>query len=135
MSVIQLIANGDLRLSANQTCWAAQQEMEKELTAAVSAAGLELKRVHAYKEDRKHGFIGSQKEGMTVFAEVDPDLPIIVGRGGLAVFPPYFAWSCFPQSADSHSGKLVGNLARSGGDVEPEWFADQSRGSIQHAVE
>ncbi len=25
---VYLVANGDLRLSANQNCWAAQQEME-----------------------------------------------------------------------------------------------------------
>ncbi len=80
MSVIQLIANGDLRLSANQTCWAAQAQMEKELGDAVAAAGFELKRVHPYKEDEKHGFIGSQKEGMAVFADVDPTLPIIVAE-------------------------------------------------------
>jgi L-fucose isomerase-like protein len=80
MSVIQLIANGDLRLSANQTCWAAQAGMEKELTDAVAAAGFELKRVHPYKADQKHGFIGSQKEGMAVFADVDPNLPIVVAE-------------------------------------------------------
>ncbi len=80
MSVIQLLANGDLRLSANQTCWDAQAGMEKELTDAVKALGYELKRVHPYKEDEKHGFIGSQKEGMAVFAQVDPDLPLIVAE-------------------------------------------------------
>ena len=29
-----LIASGDLRLAANQTCWAAQEDMEKRITEA-----------------------------------------------------------------------------------------------------
>src|SRR5438105_4426368 len=78
---VQLIANGDLRLSANQVCWPAQKAMEEQLTHAVAAAGFELVRAHAYKEDQKHGFIQSQKEGMDVFrAGVDPDAPIIVAE-------------------------------------------------------
>jgi hypothetical protein len=78
---VQLIANGDLRLSANQVCWAAQKEMEEQLTRAVSAAGYELVRAHPYKEDQKHGFIQSQKEGMQVFAtSIDPKAPLIVAE-------------------------------------------------------
>ena len=78
---VQLIANGDLRLSANQVCWPAQQAMEKSLTQAVEAAGYKLLRAHPYKEDQKHGFIQSQKEGMEVFRNgVDPNAPIIVAE-------------------------------------------------------
>jgi hypothetical protein len=78
---VQLIANGDLRLSANQVCWPAQKAMEDELAKAVAAAGYELVRAHPYKDDQKHGFIQSQKEGMEVFrAGVDPDAPIIVAE-------------------------------------------------------
>ncbi len=36
---VQLIANGDLRLSANQNCWSEQQKMEQALGDAVAAAG------------------------------------------------------------------------------------------------
>jgi len=77
---VLLIANGDLRISANQTCWQAQQEMEKALTDAVEAEGYNLVRAHGYKEDEKHGFIGSQKEGMCVFAGIDPKAPLIVAE-------------------------------------------------------
>lgn len=77
---VQLIANGDLRLSANQKCWDAAQ-MEAALTAAVAEAGYELVRAHPYKSDQEHGFIGSQKEGMEVFRTgVDPDAPLIVAE-------------------------------------------------------
>jgi L-fucose isomerase-like protein len=77
---IQLIANGDLRLSANQVCWPAQQAMEMELVRAVEACGYQVVRAHFYKEDQKHGFIGSQKEGMEVFRNVDPQAPLIVAE-------------------------------------------------------
>jgi hypothetical protein len=77
---VTLIANGDLRHSANAVCWAAQQEMEKTLTAAVANLGYKLVRAHGYKADVKHGFISSQKEGMEVFANIDPDAPIIIAE-------------------------------------------------------
>jgi hypothetical protein len=77
---VLLIANGDLRLSANQKCWPAQREMEAALTGAVGHAGYELLRAHRYKEDEQHGFIGSQKEGLSVFAGIDPDAPLIVAE-------------------------------------------------------
>ena len=77
---VVLIANGDLRHTANAVCWAAQQEMEKTLTATVATLGYKLVRAHGYKKDVKHGFISSQKEGMEVFATIDPDAPIIVAE-------------------------------------------------------
>jgi len=77
---ILLIANGDLRLSANQACWPAQQAMEQALTAAVARFGYKLVRAHAYQPGVKHGFISSQKEGMAVFANLDPTTPIIVAE-------------------------------------------------------
>jgi len=77
---VLLVANGDLRLSANQTCWPAQAAMEKQLTDAVAALGYRLVRAHAYKTDQKHGFISSQKEGMAVFAGIDPQVPLIVAE-------------------------------------------------------
>src|SRR5438034_366422 len=35
-----LIANGDLRLSANQMCWPAQDDMEKRIIAAFAKEGI-----------------------------------------------------------------------------------------------
>lgn len=77
---ILLVANGDLRQSANETCWPAQQAMEQALTAAVAKLGYKLVRAHPYKPALKHGFIGSQKEGMEVFAGLDPKTPLIVAE-------------------------------------------------------
>lgn len=77
---ITLVASGDLRESANQACWEKQAEMEATLTRTFEKLGHELVRAHAYNEDRGHGFIGSQREGMDVFATIDPDRPIIVAE-------------------------------------------------------
>ena len=59
---VMLLASGDLRLSANQTCWAEQAKMEQALGEAVAACGYRVTRAHPYKKDQKHGFVGSQKE-------------------------------------------------------------------------
>lgn len=77
---ITLIASGDLRVTANEKCWPAQADMEQQLTKAIANLGWSLKRAHPYKPKVKHGFIGSQKEGMEVFANVDTDAPLIVAE-------------------------------------------------------
>jgi len=77
---VLLVANGDLRLSANQNCWAKQDEMEKELGRVLKTLGAKLKRAHAYKPAEKHGFISSQREGMDVFAKIDRKAPLIVAE-------------------------------------------------------
>ncbi len=77
---IQLIASGDLRLSANQVCWPAQAAMEKMLSMAIAAEGYELVRAHPYRSKLKHGFIASQREGMEIFRSIDPDRPLIVAE-------------------------------------------------------
>ncbi len=77
---VLLIANGDLRLAANQKCWPAQHEMEQALGRAIGDAGFKLVRAHPYKADQQHGFIGSQKEGLAVFAGIDPKKPLIVAE-------------------------------------------------------
>jgi len=80
IKTIALIASGDLRTSANEVCWAAQLAMEKELAKAVKSCGFQLKRAHQPKRGSKHGFIDSQKKGMEVFANIDPEMPIIVAE-------------------------------------------------------
>ncbi len=77
---ILLVANGDLRQSANEKTWSGQLAMEQQLTAAVAKLGYKLVRAHPYKPALKHGFIASQKEGMEVFATIDPKTPIIVAE-------------------------------------------------------
>ena len=75
-----LLANGDLRLTANQNCWEAQQEMGQSLIDAARTLGYTIERAHPYKKDQRHGFIQSQKEGMEVFRGIDPQAPLIVAE-------------------------------------------------------
>ncbi|MCS7088655.1 MAG: hypothetical protein NZL91_08170 [Thermoflexales bacterium] len=75
-----LIANGDLRLSANQVCWPAQEEMEQRVIAAFAKEGIKVIRAHSYDPELKHGFIWNQRMGMDVFANIPPDAPLIVAE-------------------------------------------------------
>src|SRR5579872_503029 len=75
---IYLIANGDLRLSANRNCWAAQQKAEQAIMDAIRGQGREIVRGHAYDSDRQHGFIDSQKYGNEVFRGIPPAAPLVV---------------------------------------------------------
>jgi hypothetical protein len=77
---IQLVASGDLRLAANQTCWPAQKAMEEALAKALKAEGWTIQRAHPYDARKKHGFIASQREGIEVFRGIDPDTPLIVAE-------------------------------------------------------
>ena len=77
---VLLVANGDLRPSANEVCWPAQRAMEEQLRAAVARCGARVVRAHPFHPERKHGFISSQKEGMEVFARLDPAIPLIVAE-------------------------------------------------------
>ncbi len=72
------IANGDLRLSANQRCWAAQAKVEEALAGAVQGLGFSIRRGHAFDPVKHHGFIDSQKRGMEVFREIPEGAPLIV---------------------------------------------------------
>jgi hypothetical protein len=77
---VYLACSGDLRASANQACWPAQAAMEAQLGAAVAAFGYQIVRAHPYKPADQHGFIASQKEGLEVFAALDPRAPIIIAE-------------------------------------------------------
>jgi len=79
-SQVFLVASGDLRLSANQKCWPAQNSMEELLTAAVRQFGSEVRRAHPYDSAKQHGFIDSQRYGMDVFAQIPQDAPVMVAE-------------------------------------------------------
>ncbi|MEK7808017.1 MAG: fucose isomerase, partial [Chloroflexota bacterium] len=80
MKTVYLVASGDLRLSANQSCWAAQAAMESQVMAAVEREGWKVKRAHPYDPQAKHGFIDSQKRGIEVFRNIPPEAPLIVAE-------------------------------------------------------
>jgi len=80
MGQVYLIANGDLRLSANQACENAQREMEWKVIKAFQGEGVEVVRAHKYNPIKKHGFIDSQRYGIEVFRSIPVDAPIIVAE-------------------------------------------------------
>lgn len=77
---VYLIANGDLRLSANQQCWPEQSKMEASLAKALKAEGWTVVRAHPFDRIKEHGFIDSQKMGLEVFRGLDPQAPLIVAE-------------------------------------------------------
>jgi hypothetical protein len=75
-----LLANGDLRLSANQKCWPEQAKMEAVLTKALKTEGWTVVRAHPFDKKKQHGFVDSQKLGMEIFRNLDPDAPLIIAE-------------------------------------------------------
>lgn len=76
-----LVASGDLRNSANQACWEAQNEMENQAAAAFQNLGWKLLRAHQYDPQLKHGFIHSQRHGMDIFNNfIHPEAPLVVAE-------------------------------------------------------
>jgi hypothetical protein len=73
-----LIANGDLRLAANQKCWPAQARAEEAVMGAIRRLGHAVERGHACDPAKGHGFIDSQKYGMEVFRHIPNDAPLVV---------------------------------------------------------
>jgi hypothetical protein len=73
-----LVANGDLRLSANQKCWPAQLRAEEAVMAAIRGEGFEIRRGHSYDPVKQHGFIDSQKRGMEVFRDIPTAALLVV---------------------------------------------------------
>ncbi len=77
---VLLVANGDLRLSANRMCWPAQADMEGRLSEAVQAVGGTVRRAHEYDATKQHGFIDSQKRGLEVFRSINRKAPLVVAE-------------------------------------------------------
>ena len=77
---VLLVANGDLRLSANHVCWPAQAEMEAQISKAFAAEGVTVRRAHEYDPELEHGFIWNQRMGMDVFKNIHPEAPLIVAE-------------------------------------------------------
>lgn len=77
MKEVVLITSGDLRLSANQVCWPAQQDLERNLTECFAREGVAVKRAFPVDARTGHGFISSQRMGMDIFSDIDPDANLV----------------------------------------------------------
>ena len=72
-----LITSGDLRQSANQVCWPAQEELERRLTQAFREEGVSVERAFPVDAAKGHGFISNQRMGMDVFSRIDPEASLV----------------------------------------------------------
>lgn len=77
MREVVLITSGDLRHSANQICWAAQEELEQKLTHCFAAEGVAVRRAFPVDTAKGHGFISSQRMGMDVFTQINPEANLV----------------------------------------------------------
>ena len=77
---VYLIANGDLRVTANQKCEVEQLAMEARLKKVLAAEGCKVVRAHGFRKEVGHSFIDSQKYGMEVFRKIPADAPLIVAE-------------------------------------------------------
>ncbi|HEY0700221.1 MAG TPA: fucose isomerase [Micromonospora sp.] len=78
--VVWTVASGDLRLSANVTCWPTQRQFEAHLGRALDSLGWKVRRAHPEDDGEGHGFIASQRQGIEVFRSIPPDAPLIVAE-------------------------------------------------------
>ncbi len=131
------VAGRQWRFAARRqsTLLAGSGQMEDSLHQAVTDAGYELVRAHPFKPEQGHGFIGSQKEGMEVFAGIDPHCPADRRRGGLAILASPAARPALAPGADSDRGQLVGHVAGAGRHAQSERLAHQGRREILDALE
>jgi len=72
-----LITSGDLRESANRACWPAQQELEAKLARCFTGLGVGLERAFPFDPKAGHAFTSSQRMGMDIFANINPDANLV----------------------------------------------------------
>lgn len=77
MREVVLITSGDLRQSANRACWSAQEELERKLSECFRAENVALRRAFLPDQNVGHGFISSQRMGMDIFADIDPEANLV----------------------------------------------------------
>ena len=77
MKQVVLITSGDLRESANRSCWPAQEALEDHLARCFAQSGVEVHRAFLFDSSKGHGFISSQRMGMDVFMDIDPEANIV----------------------------------------------------------
>jgi hypothetical protein len=73
-----LVASGDLRADADRQGWPAQVALESAITNSLAGFGWKVSRAHAFDEGAGHGFIDSQRKGISVFSNIPLDAPVIV---------------------------------------------------------
>ncbi len=132
---IYLVASGDLRSSANQTCQAAQAKMEQDLTAAIEKEGFKVQRAHPFDKAKGHGFIDSQKYGMEIFSKIPADAPLIVAEAVWQYSHHVLAGLTTHRGPILTPGQLERYVARPRRHAQSQRLAHQGARELQHALE
>ena len=77
ITAVTLVTSGDLRQPANQVCWPQQEELERNLTQRFSEEGVKVTRAFPVDPLTGHGFISSQRMGMDIFSQIDPEANLV----------------------------------------------------------
>jgi hypothetical protein len=75
---VYMLANGDLRDTANMAGWETQKRTEAKIAKLFESYGYQVERVHAYDSALQHGFINSQKMGNAVFSTVPKNAIVVI---------------------------------------------------------
>ena len=75
-----LISSGDLREAPNRAGWPIQARMETALDRVFGDLGWTIRRANPVDPATGHGFISSQRMGMTVFQSIPEEAPLIVAE-------------------------------------------------------
>ena len=78
MKQVTLISNGDYRDAVGVSCWPKQEETLRETEQAFHALGVKTYRAHPFDTERKHGFITTQSECCSIFAQLKPTEPVVL---------------------------------------------------------
>jgi hypothetical protein len=152
---VVLVTSGDLRQSANLACWPVQAEMERQIVEAFARAGVRVRRAFEVDPVAGHGFISSQRMGMDIFADIDPEASLVFATAAWQythhVLPGLRSHRGPILTVANWSGQwpglvgllnLNGSLVKAGvpfstlwsENFQDEWFLNQMRSWINHGV-
>ena len=82
LRTVYIVASGDLREPANVTTWPTQQQLEADISVAVTKRGFTAQRGEEVDAATGHGFLTSQRAGLELFKTLPTDAPLIVVIAG-----------------------------------------------------
>ncbi len=122
---VWLVANGDLRPRANAAGWATQVELEEALTSAFAELGWSTRRAHGFDPAKGHGFIDSQRMGLSVFTRIPPDAPLVVAEGVWQYSHHVLAGLRSHPRTYPYGGQFRREMARFGRPAQPQRQPDE----------
>lgn len=111
---IHLIANGDLRVAANQAVERIRQEMEKQVVAILEMENCLVARPVSIDPVKQHGLIDSPQLGRAIFEQIPSNAPVIVFLPGNQytgnLLPGLYTHSGPVLLLSAWTGKYAGHL-------------------------